>query len=93
MGASLANRRDPERKWMPSCPVKLDCALAQRISTKEALGVWQSFYCEGQYSRCERYKLASAGLEVPEKLLPNGRLQEPPERAGVVVPPHGPNAA
>ena len=39
-----------------------------------ALRVWQSFYCEGCFSRCERYKLSSSGRTVPERLLPNGRL-------------------
>jgi hypothetical protein len=43
---------------------------------REALRVWQSFYCEGMYRRCERFKLAEAGSEVPSRLLPNGRLQE-----------------
>ncbi len=43
---------------------------------KEALRVWQSFYCEGAYARCERFKLATAGRDVPDRLLPNGRLQD-----------------
>jgi hypothetical protein len=46
---------------------------------REALRVWQSFYCEGVYQRCERYKLAVAGAAVPDKLLPNGRLMDPGE--------------
>jgi hypothetical protein len=36
--------------------------------------VWQSFYCEGCFERCERFKLARTGRQVPETLLPNGRL-------------------
>ena len=64
---------------MPSCPHTLDCRLAQSISMREALRVWQSFYCQGVYRRCERFKLATAGGEVPDRLLPNGRLQDPPE--------------
>ena len=60
---------------MPICP-KLDvCGLQRCISMKEALRVWQSFYCDGIYARCERFKLASAGAEIPDRLLPNGRLQ------------------
>ncbi len=43
---------------------------------REALRVWQGFYCDGEYVRCERYKLASAGCEIPDGLLPNGRLQD-----------------
>lgn len=46
---------------------------------KEALRVWQSFYCDGVYRRCERYKLATSGAAVPDKLLPNGRLIDPAE--------------
>lgn len=41
---------------------------------REALRVWQSFYCEGVFKRCERYKLVEAGMSVPDRLLPNGRL-------------------
>lgn len=59
---------------MAGCPKLLDCGLHRSISMKEALRVWQTFYCEGSFARCERYKLASAGLPVPESLLPNGRL-------------------
>jgi hypothetical protein len=61
---------------MASCPHKSDCGLHQNISMKEALRVWQSFYCEGSFSRCERFKLATAGMSVPIRLLPNGRLQD-----------------
>jgi hypothetical protein len=45
---------------------------------REALRVWQSFYCEGMYGRCERFKLAETGRVVPPRLLPNGRLHEDP---------------
>jgi hypothetical protein len=66
---------------MPSCPHTASCALARNISMREALRVWQSFYCEGVFARCERYKLATAGRPIPDKLLPNGRLQDPGEDA------------
>lgn len=59
---------------MAACPKLFDCGFHLSISVKEALRVWQSFYCEGCFDRCERFKLVSAGLAVPEKLLPNGRL-------------------
>jgi hypothetical protein len=45
---------------------------------REALRVWQSFYCDGMYARCERFKLAESGTEVPLRLLPNGRLHDSP---------------
>jgi hypothetical protein len=47
---------------------------------REALKVWESFYCDGVFRRCERYKLCASGAEVPDKLLPNGRLTDPDER-------------
>lgn len=59
---------------MPTCPYTGSCSLRQSIGMKAALGVWQSFYCESGFERCERYKLASAGVDVPARLLPNGRL-------------------
>jgi hypothetical protein len=58
-----------------ACPLFLTCTLGRSISMREALRVWQGFYCEGVFARCERYKLASSGREIPEGLLPNGRLQ------------------
>jgi hypothetical protein len=64
---------------MPSCPFVPTCALHRSISMREALRVWQSFYCEGAFARCERHKLATAGRTIPDKLLPNGRLQDPVE--------------
>jgi hypothetical protein len=60
------------------CPRHTTCQLANGISMREALRVWQSFYCDGMYGRCERFKLAEAGRPVPTRLLPNGRLQEEP---------------
>jgi hypothetical protein len=61
-----------------SCPRYTSCQLANGISMREALRVWQSFYCDGMYARCERFKLAEAGSDVPLRLLPNGRLQGEP---------------
>jgi hypothetical protein len=62
-----------------ACPILSTCALHRSISMKEALRVWQSFYCDGCYTRCERYKLGASGREVPPLLLPNGRLLETPD--------------
>jgi hypothetical protein len=64
---------------MPACPNVERCALRQSIGMQAALRVWQSFYCDGAFARCERFKLASSGLEVPARLLPNGRLLDGPD--------------
>ncbi len=68
-----------------ACPIAAECAIHASISMKEALRVWQSFYCDGIFARCERYKLATAGADIPERLLPNGRLQADDEGAGPKV--------
>jgi hypothetical protein len=65
-----------------ACPIAAECALHASISMKEALRVWQSFYCSGTHARCERFKLASSGVAVPPRLLPNGRLVDPAEPLG-----------
>ncbi|MFT3913753.1 MAG: hypothetical protein QM704_06495 [Anaeromyxobacteraceae bacterium] len=65
---------------MSSCPQKTVCALTNHLTMKAALSVWQSFYCEGSHARCERFKLANAGMTPPPRLLPNGRLQDPTEQ-------------
>jgi len=61
------------------CPFAAECALADRIAMEAALRVWQSFYCEGSCGRCERYRLYQSGQEVPDRLLPNGRLLDDPD--------------
>lgn len=65
----------------PPCPFAASCGLAKIISMEAALRVWQSFYCEGVHTRCERFKLHESGRDVPSRLLPNGRLLEGPEEA------------
>lgn len=56
---------------------------------RAALRVWESFYCDGSFARCERYKLVVLGAAVPDELLPNGRLVdlrgERPQAAGSVA--------
>jgi hypothetical protein len=70
---------------MPVCPHATRCALARSISTREALHVWQRFYCESAFARCERHKLLAAGRDVPDRLLPNGRLLDLPASATPAV--------
>jgi hypothetical protein len=73
------------------CPFAAECALADRIGMEAALRVWQSFYCEGSCGRCQRYRLYQAGQEVPDRLLPNGRLLDGPRTmAGAVSRPGSP---
>ncbi|HEY6100658.1 MAG TPA: hypothetical protein VIW03_14570 [Anaeromyxobacter sp.] len=75
------HRRDPKlalrARIMPACPNTTTCGLHRGIAMKEALRVWESFYCDGVYRRCERFKLAASGASVPDNLLPNGRLTDP----------------
>lgn len=49
------------------------CELFPRFGLQGALKVWRTFYCEGNFESCARFRLASSGRPVPPNLLPNGR--------------------
>jgi len=68
-----------------ACPDAAKCGLQKSIGMRAALNVWQSFYCEGCFSRCERFKLSQSGRAVPERLLPNGRLLDNPNEYASVT--------
>ncbi len=68
------------------CPFAAPCGLPRSIGMEAALRVWESFYCEGAYDRCERYRLHEAGQGVPRRLLPNGRLLDGPEETTTPAP-------
>ena len=61
-----------------SCARVATCPLFKAFSMKSSLKVWQSYYCEGSFERCERWKLVASGKPVPAALLPNGRMIEVP---------------
>lgn len=56
-----------------NCPNMNKCALFPRFSVEAALKIWQSYYCNRNFSTCERYKKLTAGQTVPDNLLPDGR--------------------
>jgi hypothetical protein len=65
-----------ERETMESpmsCSKMDSCSLFPLFSTQAFLRVWQLNYCEGDYTRCARYKQALCGERVPATLLPNGK--------------------
>ena len=67
---------------MPNCSRMTSCPLLKEFSIKASLLVWTRSYCEGDFSRCERLKLAVEGKPMPLNLLPNGKLLAvPPDRA------------
>ncbi len=61
-----------------SCARVSSCPLFKAFSMKSSLRVWQSYYCDGDFNRCERWRRVSAGEPVPANLLPNGRILEVP---------------
>lgn len=56
------------------CPLESNCAMYELFKLAGMQGVWQALYCHGTYSRCERFRNASAGKQVPTHLLPDGKL-------------------
>lgn len=65
-----------------ACTHQGTCPLQRNIGMAAALRVWQSFYCEGSFTRCERYKLHQSGHAIPPGLLPNGRFGDTGEDPG-----------
>ena len=55
-----------------TCPHQPGCSLGHTLQTAPALRVWQTFYCDSAFQRCERAKILRAGGLVPANLLPNG---------------------
>lgn len=62
-----------DRSTKPRCSHIPTCELFPRFGLRSALKVWQTFYCEGSYEACARYRQALTGKPVPPNLLPNGR--------------------
>lgn len=50
------------------------CEIYRAFAMANAVEVWKSLYCQGNYTACERYKLAEAHEVVPSLLLPSGKL-------------------
>jgi hypothetical protein len=63
---------------MAHCVKLGSCPMFQTFTTKAALGVWRTYYCEGDHRRCERLKLIEQGLPAPLNLLPSGRFFDLP---------------
>ncbi len=59
---------------MAACSHTTDCTLFPMISVNSALKVWRTFYCEGRWTECARYKLSLKGKSVLPNLLPNGKI-------------------
>lgn len=57
----------------PRCTHMAHCELFPKFGLRGSLKVWTTFYCEGQFERCERYRRALRGETVPPHLLPNGK--------------------
>jgi hypothetical protein len=61
-----------------ACARVATCPLFKAFVMKSSLNVWKSYYCEGTFERCERWKLVAAGKPVPAALLPNGKTLDVP---------------
>ena len=68
---------DPLTGTKKACSHMRTCALFPKFGMKAALKVWQTYYCEGQFASCARYRLALEGRPVPDTLLPNGKELAP----------------
>lgn len=58
---------------MAACSHTSNCELFPMISVNSSLKIWRTFYCEGKWHECARFKLSLSGKSVPPNLLPNGK--------------------
>ena len=56
-----------------ACTHIRNCELFVQFALNPALGIWQSAYCNDDYSVCARYQTSLEGKVVPLSLLPNGK--------------------
>jgi hypothetical protein len=56
-----------------TCPHAKGCALFPRFKQESFLKIWQTQYCEAEFTRCARYLEARAGRVIADTLLPNGK--------------------
>ena len=54
------------------CPNMTGCPLFPHFNHEGTLRVWMINYCEGDYSKCQRYQLSQRGERPDDHLLPNG---------------------
>ena len=59
---------------MEACTRIASCPLFPLFTIQASLAVWKMRYCEGDFSGCERYKLAREMKPIPTNLLPNGKM-------------------
>lgn len=56
------------------CPSRSTCAVLNDLCSDAERGDWLRAYCDADCELCERRRLSRTGVEVPDDLLPDGRL-------------------
>jgi len=59
---------------MGDCTFLEKCPFFNNLNLPSTGEILKKRYCKGEYEKCERYKLKTAGKDVPEKLWPNGDI-------------------
>ncbi len=56
------------------CPLLPTCPFFNSLSLPASAAILKDINCRTDFAKCERYKLRSAGKQVPDNLWPNGKL-------------------
>jgi uracil-DNA glycosylase family 4 len=59
-----------ECEWFPACPMK------RFFHTGQLERHWIELYCKGDWERCVRYQMEERGEFHPDRMLPDGSLDE-----------------
>ncbi|HEX9626572.1 MAG TPA: ankyrin repeat domain-containing protein [Acidiferrobacterales bacterium] len=61
-----------------ACSHSKHCELFAQFALNPALKIWQTHFCEAEFTQCARFQLSKQGKPVPLNLLPNGKKVEAP---------------
>lgn len=56
------------------CPSRPSCTVLTELRSVLEVTGWHEAFCEAGGERCERRRLSREGAQVPDDLLPDGRL-------------------
>jgi hypothetical protein len=51
-----------------------NCRMYAVFTLASTVQIWKDNYCTAEFDRCARYQAAACGTDVPDLLLPNGKL-------------------
>jgi len=68
------NKKGGKAATETECVYLTICPMFKYFTLEATKQVYVKIYCRGTYQKCERFKLKERGVNVPDRLLPDGQL-------------------